>query len=192
MKIIKVIIMACLCTNITLQAQGVNSNVVDRENSQMIGVEQISDSTQLKNISLDDIEKKILVQRIDSLEKELSYVKLQNELNALKTELQVNVNNLDIKSNSILLNVNSKTFLRMLYNAYKEHYESSEELVKSYQPNVDLNKMNCYLHILKYNYSEKQESVLEATNKVIDNSYSKLKSSLDYYKTCLDMYRDNL
>lgn len=184
--------MACLCTNITLQAQGVNSNVVDRENSQMIGVEQISDSTQLKNISLDDIEKKILVQRIDSLEKELSYVKLQNELNALKTELQVNVNNLDIKSNSILLNVNSKTFLRMLYNAYKEHYESSEELVKSYQPNVDLNKMNCYLHILKYNYSEKQESVLEATNKVIDNSYSKLKSSLDYYKTCLDMYRDNL
>lgn len=189
---IKVIIMACLCTNITLQAQGVNNNVVNKENSQMTGVEQISDSIQLKNISLDDIEKNILVQRIDSLEKELSYVKLQNELNALKIELQVNVNNLDIRSNSILLNVNSKTFLRMLYNAYKENYESSEELVQSFQPNVDLNKMNCYLHILKFNYSEKQKSVLEATIKVIDNSYSKLKSSLDYYKTCLDMYRDNL
>lgn len=189
---VKVIIMACLCTNITLQAQSVNSDITNKENSLMTGVEQISDSTQLKNMPLYDIEKDILVQRIDSLEKELSFVKLQNELNALKIELQVNVNNLDIKSNSILLNVNSRTFLRMLYNAYKENYESSEELVQSYQPNVELNKMNCYLHILKYNYSESQKSVLEGTIKVIDNSYSKLKSSLDYYKTCLDMYKDNL
>lgn len=184
--------MACLCTNITLQAQGVNSNVVNKENSQMTGVEQISDSIQLKNISLDDIEKNILVQRIDSLEKELSYVKLQNELNALRFELQVNSNNWEFKSNSILLNVNSKIVLRMLYDTYKEYYVSSEELIKTYQQSVELNKINCYFQILKYDYSENQKSALENTINLIDKSYSKLKSSLDYYKTCLDMYRDNL
>lgn len=196
MKILKLIIMACFCINVTLQAQSVDSNIVNKESPLKVNVEQISDNdvddNQLNNTPQDDIEKEFLVQKIDSLEKELSFVKLLNELNVFRLELQVNINNLDIKSNTISLHINSKMFLRVIYNTYKENYDASEDMVQMYQSNVELNKMNCYLQIWKYNYSENQKSVLEGTIKVIDQSYIKLKLSLDYYKTCLDIYRDNL
>ena len=137
-------------------------------------------------------EKEILIQKIDSLERELSYVKLMEELNTLKTDLQLNANNLNISTNGILLNVNSGTYLHSLYNVYKDNYKSSEELWLSYQLTVENAKWNYFNLYLKYSFSEFQNLMLEQTVKMIEQSYSKLKSSLDYYKVCLDMYKDGL
>lgn len=134
-------------------------------------------------------ESEVYLQKIDSLERELSEVKLQNELNMLKAELNISANNLSIKSNAILINVNSGVFHRELYRSYEGNYKASEDLVKKFQSLVEVRKMECLQRTMEYSYPENKYSTLL---EVIDTALNSLKTSLDYYKICLDLYRDNL
>ena len=185
MKKIAIMIMAFLCTNSVIQAQGISTT----------NIEELSDSngyyTQLDDSPVDSPENRIeiLLQRVDSLEKELSFVKLAYELKILKNELDICANNINIKSNSILININSRTYLHSLYNAYKESYESCESLIQAYQVNIEIRKKNCWVHISKIS-SIKQIMALKSSLDMIDKTYKSLKAALDYYKVCLDLYKD--
>lgn len=166
-----VLIVVLLCTPIAhAQKEGSSSMVAP------------ADST--KEISL--------TQRIDSLEHELSYIKLSYELYTLNNDLAVFKNNIGITTNEIQINIYERNFDYKLYSAYKDNYEANKDKLLSFQELIKAKKTYFWLKITTYPYSENEKELLLASYMTIDNGYSALESSLKLMKVCLDMYKESL
>lgn len=68
----------------------------------------------------------ILIQRVDSLEHELSYLKLTYELNMLNSDISIFTNEVYSKSIGIQLNLYTRNFDSRLYESYDDYYESCQ------------------------------------------------------------------
>lgn len=166
-----VLIVVLLCTPIAhAQKEGSSSMVAP------------ADST--KEISL--------TQRIDSLEHELSYIKLSYELYTLNNDLAVFKNNIGITTNEIQINIYERNFDYKLYSAYKDNYEANKDKLLSFQELIKAKKTYFWLKITTYPYFENEKELLLASYMTIDNGYSALESSLELMKVCLDMYKESL
>lgn len=166
-----VLIVVLLCTSIAYAQKEDSSSMVAP-----------ADST--KEISL--------TQRIDSLEHELSYVKLSYELYILNNDLAVFKNNIGITTNEMQINIYERNFDYKLYKAYKDNYEANKEKLLSFQELIETKKTYFWLKITIYPYSENEKKLLLASYMTIDNGYSALESSLKLMKVCLDMYKESL
>ncbi len=133
-----------------------------------------------------------LTQRIDSLEHELSYVKLSYELYALNNDLAVFRSDIGITTSAIRLNICERNFDYKLYKSYKDNYETSKEQLLSFQELIETKKTYFWLKITIYPYSETEKNLLLASYMKIDKGYSALESSLKLMKVCLDMYKESL
>lgn len=131
-----------------------------------------------------------LTQRIDSLEHELSFVKLSYELYTLKNDLDVFRNDIGITINEMRINIYERNFDYELYKAYKDNYEATPKKLLSFQ--IETQKTYLGLKITTYPYSENEKELLLAIYMTINNGYSALESTIQYMKVCLDMYKESL
>lgn len=133
-----------------------------------------------------------LIQRIDSLEHELSYIKLSHELYKLINDLAVFNNNIGITINRIQIDIYGQNFDYKLYKAYKDNYAVNKNKLLSLQELIEIKKNLFSIKITTYPYSEKEKDLLLTSYMTIDNGYSALESSLKLMKVCLDMYKESL
>lgn len=133
-----------------------------------------------------------LIQRIDSLEHELSYVKLSYELYTLNNDLAVLKNYIGITTNQMQINIYERNFDYRLYKVYKDNYEINKEKLLSLQELIENKKTYLWHKITIYPYSENEKNLLLSSYMLIDNGYSALESSLKLMKVCLDIYKESL
>lgn len=133
-----------------------------------------------------------LVQRVDSLEHELSYLKLTYELSTLNSDMTLFSNAIDIKSLEIQLNLYNRNFNSQLGYAYQRYYKSCQEKKQSISELIESKKTFFVLKVITYPFSESEMNTLKASYNVIDNAYESIGNSMEILKIVVDAYNKSL
>ncbi|MDE6553265.1 MAG: hypothetical protein K2K98_09960 [Muribaculaceae bacterium] len=133
-------------------------------------------------------EKCSLVQRVDSLEHELSYLKLRYDLSTLKSDLEIFSNDVYTKSLAVKLDLYGQNFDKQLGDAYKRFYEACLERQDSFSELVDATNTSLISKAATYPYTELELNGLLLYYKCINDAYRSLESSMDLLKQTIDAY----
>ncbi len=136
--------------------------------------------------------KQTLVQRVDSLEHELSYLKLTYELSTLNSDMTLFSNAINIKSLEIQLNLYNRNFNSQLGYAYQRYYKSCQERKQSISELIESKKTFFVLKVITYHFSESEMNTLNASYNVIDNAYESIGKSMELLKIVVDAYNKSL
>ena len=138
-----------------------------------------------------DVDAKLdsLVQRVDSLEHELSYFKLSYELNSLNSDIAMFSNEVYTKAIAIQLDLYNRNFDSRLASAYKRYYESCENKMQSYSELIEAKKTFFAVKIFTFPFSESELKTLFASYNVINNAYESLESSMELLDLTIKEYR---
>ena len=130
-----------------------------------------------------------LVQRVDSLEHELSYLKLSYELSTLNSDIVMFSNEVYTKSLAIQFDLYNRNFDTTLGKAYQKYYESCLQKQDSYANLIEAKKTFFALKVITYPYTESELNTLFASYNVINDAYKSLESSMELLKLTIDAYR---
>jgi hypothetical protein len=133
-----------------------------------------------------------LVQRVDSLEHELSYFKLTYELNTLNSDITIFANEVYTKCLAIQLDLYNRNVDSQLGDSYQRYYESCQRKKQSISELIEAKKMLFTVKVITYPYSESELNTLKASYNVIDNVYDSLGNSMDLLKIVIDAYNKSL
>ena len=137
-------------------------------------------------------EMQTLVQRVDSLEHELSYLNLTYELSTLNSDMTLFSNAIDIKSLEIQLNLYNRNFNSQLGYAYQRYYKSCQEKQQAFSELIEAKKTFFILKVITYPFSENEMNTLKTSYNVIDNAYESIESSMELLKIVVDAYNNSL
>lgn len=135
---------------------------------------------------------KALVQRVDSLEHELSYLKLSYDLNALNTDISMFINELNIKSIDIQMNIVNREFYHAYSDLFQKYYEAVEGKKQSMSGYIEVTKRYYFMNIMTNPYSKIELDALNAKYDVIVEAYESLENSMDMLKLIIDKYNAHL
>lgn len=131
-----------------------------------------------------------LVHKIDSLEHELSYLKLTYELYTLVTDITIFANEVQMKALTVQLslytqNVNSKLAdsFQQVYESYLNKKQATSDLIKAKKDFFNLK-------ILTYSYTESELNTLVANYNFIDDVYDLLDNSMKMLRISVDSYKE--
>ena len=130
----------------------------------------------------------ILTQRVDSLEHELSYLKLTYELNTLNSDITIFANEVYTKSIAIQLDLYNQNFNSVLGDSYQRYYDSCQRKKQSMSELIEAKKTFFTLKVITYPYTESELKTLMASYNVINDAFDTLKSSMDVLKITIDTY----
>lgn len=133
-----------------------------------------------------------LVQRVDSLDHELSYLKLTYELSTLNSDMELFSNAINIKSLDIQLNLYNRNFDSQLGYAYQRYYKSCQERKQSISELIEAKKTFFVLKVITYPFSESEMNTLKTSYNVIDNAYKSIETSMELLKIFVDAYNKSL
>ncbi len=133
-----------------------------------------------------------LVQRIDSLEHELAYLKLHYELSSLKSELNIQANQISIKSSEISINIFHSNFNSKLGEIYKQYYEVCVDNKESIKRLIDTKIKLLATMVLTNSFSEEELNVLILMISTIESGYKALEASINSLEVSVDFYNDHL
>ncbi len=133
-----------------------------------------------------------LVQRVDSLEHELSYLKLTYELSTLNSDMTLFSNAMDIKSLEIQLNLYNRNFNSQLGYVYQQYYKACQDKKQSISELIEAKKTFFVLKFMTYPFSESEMNTLKASYNVIDHAYKSIGKSMDLLKIVIDAYNKSL
>lgn len=134
-------------------------------------------------------EMQVLVQRVDSLEHELSYLRLSYELQTLVYDMSLFSNELYDKCLAIQLYMYDRNFDYEIYNMYERYYEAAKIKKQSISELVEVKKVLLSVMIVTRNYSETEKNMLIKFNEVINSAYNTLEATMNTFKSNIDMYK---
>ena len=135
-----------------------------------------------------DISTISLSQKVDSIEHELSYLKMSYELSSLNNDITMFVNEIYTKSLAIQLNIQSRCLDRRLTKSYTEFYDSCKNKQNSISELITAKKTFFYLKYITSDFSKEESNVLLKSIDVIDSAYDSLVSSMSLLKVSLETY----
>ena len=133
-----------------------------------------------------------LVQRVDSLEHELSYLKLSYELSTLNSDITLFSNEINIKSLEIQLDLYNRNFNSQLGYAYQQYYKLCQKKKQSISELIEAKKTLFVLKVITYPFSESEMNTLKAGYNVIDKAYESIGNSMEVLKIVVDAYNKSL
>lgn len=135
------------------------------------------------------IEVQALVHRVDSLEHELSYLKLTHELYTLNSDITMFSNGVSTKTIAIQLDLYNRNFNSELGNSYQQYYESCLYRKQSISDLIEVRKKFFALKVITYPYTESEMETLLAYYNAIDAAYNTLEHSMNLLKITVDAYK---
>lgn len=130
----------------------------------------------------------ILTQRVDSLEHELSYLKLTYELNTLNSDITMFANDVYSKSIAIQLALYNRNFDSTLSDSYQRYYEACQSKKQSISELIEAKKTLFILKVTTYPYTKSELKTLMASYNVINDTFTTLKSSMNVLRIAIDAY----
>lgn len=128
-----------------------------------------------------------LVQRIDSLEHELSYLKLSYDLYTLNSDMKMATAEMNAKSLEIRTDVYHRN--TGFEDVYQEYYETCERQKQAFHDLIEAKKEFFMLKVMSYPYSETELKTLKSSYKMIDAAYNTMEGSLKLLKVSVNSYR---
>lgn len=135
-----------------------------------------------------DISTISLSQKVDSLEHELSYLRMSYELSSLNNDITMFVNEIYTKSLAIQLNILSRYLDRRLTKSYTEYYDACKYKQNSISELITVKKTFFNLKYITSDFSKEESNVLLKSIDVIDSAYDSLESSMSLLKVSLETY----
>lgn len=132
-----------------------------------------------------------LVQKVDSLEHDLSYLKLKSNLDKINSDIAIFINEVDIKSLEIRLFNSNNIFISKLSDMYQQYYQACQRKQQAYHENIEATKLLFEQQLTKYPYSESEMDVLNKSSNVIDMSYESLEAAINFLKSAIDTYKES-
>lgn len=135
-------------------------------------------------------EMQTLVQRVDSLEHELAYLKLTYKLNTLKSDIVIFANEMHAKSLEIQLHIynNNKDPDSRLKDSYQKYYETCKARKQAFTELIEATKTFFVMKVFRYPYSESELNELMSTYKLISTAPNLLEASMDLLKSTIEAY----
>lgn len=130
-----------------------------------------------------------LIQRVDSLEHELSYFKLSYELNTLNYDISMFTTDVYTKALEVQMNFYNRNYYPGLAKSHQSYYESCERKMKSISDLIDAKKSLFTIKILTFPYSETEIRTLMSSYDVIDVAFDSSKNAMKLLKTAIEAYR---
>lgn len=131
-----------------------------------------------------------LVHKVDSLDHELSYLKLTYELYTLNSDITMFANEVYTKSIAIQLDLYKRNFNSKLGQSYQQYYESCLHKKQSIYELIEIKKEFLKLRVITYPYTESELKTLIGSYNVIDNAYNVLEHSMSMLKITIDAYKE--
>ena len=135
-------------------------------------------------------EVEVLVQRVDSLEHELSYLQLTYKLYTLNSDITMFANEVSTRSIQLQLDLYNRNLTSKLGNVYQQYYEACLDKKQSILGLVESTKKFLTLKVITYPYTESERNVLMASFKAIDSAYATLERSMSVLKIAVDAYKE--
>ncbi len=135
-------------------------------------------------------EMKRLVQRVDSLEHALSYLKLTYELSTLNSGITMQSSDIRDQCIDIQLKLYTRNIDSELYDSYVGLYNAYQFHKKSLYERFEVQKK--YLLLVVATYSEIEQNVLLASYNTINSSCDVLEKSMKMFKLLIDSYKEEL
>lgn len=133
-----------------------------------------------------------LTQRIDSLENELAYLKIFNEVRSLYNDIYKLNTDIKISSINVEYYISNKFFKKRYWEVIRDYYKQCEKSLKTYKERVDKTSMLMIGNILVNSFSEDEIGILTGTIRLAENLCSQVESSLNIYKISIDTYEEGL
>lgn len=137
-------------------------------------------------------EYKNLVQKVDSLEHELSYLKLTYGLNTLKSDMEMFSKDIDTKSIEIQLKLYNRDFNPELGDLYQQYYKKCQRHKKVISEAIEAQKILYTFKVMTYPYSESELKALKISYDLINSTFESLEVSMDVLKATIDLYNESL
>lgn len=137
-------------------------------------------------------ELRALVQRVDSLEHELSYLKLNYDLKTLNNDITTLTNEVMLKCTELKIDIYHRNFDSKYVDMHKGYYEMYQHQKGAILANVESTKKLFHIKVLICPYSKEEMDVLNAYYDRIDVAYDGLELAIDYFKALADGYAKNL
>lgn len=131
-----------------------------------------------------------LVQRVDSLEHNLTYLKLICDINETITNIGIITNDIQIDALSLKLDIFYKNFNRKFIKSSIKGYEGNKSVIESLSGTIESQKEYAYIKLLTYSFTESERSLIKQKLEIMESSFKKLKIASDLLKTCIDAYLD--
>ena len=133
-----------------------------------------------------------LVQRVDSLEHALSYLKLSNDLIELNDNLTAFINEVNTISLEIRLNVYVGLIDADLGDTYELLYESCLQKMQATFDHVEATKLLFTSETITKPYTENELRSLTSHYNTLDKAYETLERSMDMLRHLVNIYNETL
>lgn len=133
-----------------------------------------------------------LVQKVDSLAHELSYLKLTYEINTLNSDLISFKNDVYATALDVQINLYNRNFNRKLGRVYRDYYRSCESKRESFEGLVKAKKDLFVIMTYTQQYTESELNLLMRSYGLIDDILDSLDKSMSLLKISIDAYEDML
>lgn len=131
-----------------------------------------------------------LIQRVDSLAHELSYLKLTYEINTLNSDLISFKNEVYATALEVQINLYNRNFDRKLGRVYQGYFKSCENKRKSFDSLVKAKKDLFAIMMYTQQYTENELNSLIASYGLIDDILDSLDESMKLMGIAIDAYMD--
>lgn len=129
-----------------------------------------------------------LIHKVDSLEHELSYLRLEYELNKYLSDLNMLANEVRTVKIEILSSFYNKDFNKRMGNSYIKLYESYLNKTNVYHELVEKIKHFLKLKFVSSSYTTTQKDNIMATSNLIGRAYDVLEKTMNVLKEAIDLY----
>lgn len=140
-------------------------------------------------------EMQALVQRVDSLEHELAYLRWTYKLDKISSDMTMLCSELKVKFMEIQIDVYHINFNTQLANLNKQYYEGCQERKEAIAELINAVKASLILEFAMHPYTESEKKMLKSNLTVIDKGYvllngamKLLESGIKSYDKCYNLY----
>lgn len=128
--------------------------------------------------------------KLDKLQHDYDFLDCSFQLHRLAADLENYSNGINTKSNAIRIDCYHSRYDSMLYRAYKDNYDASEENLTSKEYLAFSTIFLVKGKMESSTFSEEEIKTLNAAIKNVEFSLSAAKSALNYYNVVLGIYKD--
>ncbi|MBQ3212424.1 MAG: hypothetical protein IJB40_02740 [Alistipes sp.] len=143
------------------------------------------DSLQSNPINVDS-----LAVKLDKLQRDYDFLKCDYELNRMQLKLEIFANQINNSSTALEINCYhySGTYMKELYLANKDKYNSSVDMLNSLKETIGQLKAMIAIKIISSNFSENEIALLNNQCNTLDLGVRVVEKALSSYKVVIDWF----
>ncbi len=133
-----------------------------------------------------------IVHKVDSIEHELSYLRLSYELYTLNSDIKTFTDEVNIKILEIKMDLYHQCLENTFGDLLQRYYNKCEQQKLSYADLIKAKKSFIAVKVLTCPFTDEELDVLMSSYNIVEDRFELLENSLDLLKEVIRLYKENL